>query len=62
MVSGKTSGDLSGFKYSGYEAGVTYALSKRTTAYVTLGQKKLKDDGAQVAKKNATAIGVAHNF
>jgi predicted porin len=62
MVSGKTSGALAGFKYSGYEAGVTYALSKRTTAYVTLGQKKLKDDGAQIAKKNATAIGVAHTF
>jgi predicted porin len=62
MVSGKSNGDVTGFKYSGYEAGVTYALSKRTTAYVTLGQKKVKDEGETVYKKTATAIGVAHTF
>lgn len=62
MVSGKTNADFSGMKYSGYEAGVTYALSKRTTAYVTLGQKKLKEEGVSVYKKTASAIGVAHTF
>lgn len=62
MVSGKSNGDLSGLKYSGYEAGVSYALSKRTTAYATMGQKKIKFDGETAYKKTATAVGIAHTF
>ena len=39
-----------------------YALSKRTSAYVTTGSSKTKIAGVQTGKTSATAIGLIHTF
>lgn len=53
-------------KLSGHQLSVTYALSKRTTAYLYTGENKTKRDGAAstaaVAKTTGTHVGIAHSF
>lgn len=52
-------------KLSAYQLGLTYALSKRTTAYSYIGQTKFKDvtvSPNETVKFNTTAVGVRHTF
>jgi predicted porin len=46
---------------SGYQAGVTYSMSKRTTVYAITGQQKLKDDATKI-KSTGTSVGLRHTF
>ncbi len=49
---------------SGYQAGVTYAFSKRTTAYAVTGQQELtgKTGTTYNAKVTGTSVGLRHTF
>ncbi|MFY9185233.1 MAG: porin [Limnohabitans sp.] len=52
-------------KLSAYQLGLTYALSKRTTAYSYIGQTKFKDVSVtpnDTIKYSTTAVGVRHTF
>lgn len=52
-------------KLSAYQLGLTYALSKRTTAYSYIGQTKFKDVTVtpnETVKFNTTAVGIRHTF
>ncbi len=59
-------GGVRTFDDKGYQLGVTYSLSKRTTAYAFYGQRKDSADGAAAANRvdtrSATAIGLNHTF
>jgi predicted porin len=46
------------FKTTAFQIGTTYDLSKRTSAYVAIGQTKLEGD----SKTNGYKIGLIHNF
>jgi predicted porin len=49
---------------SGYQFGVTYALSKRTTAYAITGKQEFKGTGTDTskAKVTGTTAGIRHSF
>jgi predicted porin len=47
-------------KYKGTQLGLTYALSKRTNAYMQSGTQKDADDSALSLKQ--TSFGIAHSF
>jgi predicted porin len=49
---------------SGYQFGVTYALSKRTTAYAITGKQEFKGTGTDSSKTKVTGTvaGVRHSF
>jgi predicted porin len=49
-------------KFDGYQAGVKYDLSKRTYGYVAYGKADKQQDGADQAKAENLAIGIAHHF
>ncbi|WP_255408654.1 porin [Limnohabitans sp. G3-2] len=52
-------------KLSAYQLGLTYALSKRTTAYSYIGETKFKDVSVtpnETIKYSTTAVGVRHTF
>jgi predicted porin len=46
---------------SGYQAGVTYSMSKRTTVYAIMGEQKLKD-AEMKQKTTGTSVGLRHTF
>jgi predicted porin len=46
---------------SGYQAGVTYSMSKRTTVYAITGQQKLKGEETKI-KSTGTSVGLRHTF
>jgi predicted porin len=50
--------------FSGYQAGVTYSMSKRTTAYAIMGQMKVKGTEADTykSKTTGTSVGLRHTF
>ena len=49
---------------SGYQFGVTYALSKRTTAYAINGKQEFKGTGTDTSKSKVTGTvaGIRHSF
>ncbi len=49
---------------SGYQLGLTYALSKRTTAYAITGKQEFKGTGTDTSKTKVTGTvaGVRHSF
>ena len=49
---------------SGYQFGVTYALSKRTTAYAINGKQEFKGTGTDTSKSKltGTVAGIRHSF
>jgi predicted porin len=57
----KNQGDEGKLDLSGYQAGVTYSMSKRTTVYAIMGQQKAKDAEASV-KSTGTSVGLRHTF
>jgi len=48
-------------KMSGYQLGVVYSLSKRTTAYAMMGDNKINNSTTNV-KLTSTGFGIRHNF
>lgn len=65
MGSGKIKIDgVDDTKINAYQLGLTYALSKRTTAYTYIGQTKYKDVAVtnDTVKYSTTAVGVRHTF
>ena len=60
VSNGKFKADGDSLKVSGYQVGASYALSKRTNAYIFNGQTKYKDEVN--AKLTQTNIGVRHSF
>ena len=62
VSSAKGTGLLNTVKYNANAIGVDYTISKRTSAYLTTGTKKVKVAGVQEGKVKATAIGLVHTF
>jgi predicted porin len=57
----KDAGDAGKLDVSGYQAGVTYSMSKRTTVYAIMGEQKLKD-AEMKQKTTGTSVGLRHTF
>jgi predicted porin len=58
---GKIKDDVDTTKARGFQLGVQYALSKRTSAYAYTGQTKIKDDDGS-AKYQTHSVGIRHTF
>ena len=68
VAAGKTTGAAAGIatKTRAYQIGTTYDLSKRTYAYLSLGQDKISNSAVglagDVSKNRGYALGLVHNF
>jgi predicted porin len=57
-----TSGTAKTFDTKSYQVGALYSLSKRTTAYVIMGEQKNTNTSNVTLKDDGFAVGVRHTF